>query len=108
MSTNKRHCRDQSDGVPRRNIQSNIDPQEVPVSVSSTHSVTLFKLVTGMEMAHRSRAVQISMNVSALEEWIGNMELPRGIGSHFAPVKDLLNWLQVSNRVFEALPSLTC
>ena len=48
---------------------------------------------------HRSRAVQISMNVSALEEWIGNMELPRGIGSHFAPVKDLLNWLQVSNRV---------
>lgn len=43
----------------------------------------------------RSRAVQISMNLSVLEEWIGEMQLPRGVGSHFAPVKDLLTWLQV-------------
>ena len=35
------------------------------------------------------------MNIGAIEEWIGNMELPRGVGAHFAPVKDLLNWLQV-------------
>lgn len=37
------------------------------------------------------------MNVSVLEEWVGKMGLPRGVQSHFAPVRDLLNWLQVSN-----------
>ena len=36
------------------------------------------------------------MNLSVLEEWIGEMQLPRGIGSHFAPVKDMLTWLQVA------------
>ena len=35
------------------------------------------------------------MNVSVLEEWVGEMGLPRGVQSHFAPVRDLLNWLQV-------------
>lgn len=40
------------------------------------------------------------MNLSVLEEWIGEMQLPRGIGSHFAPVKDLLAWLQVADAVF--------
>ena len=35
------------------------------------------------------------MNIGAIEEWVGNMELPRGVSAHFAPVKDLLNWLQV-------------
>jgi hypothetical protein len=35
------------------------------------------------------------MNVSVLEEWVGQMGLPRGVQSHFAPVRDLLNWLQV-------------
>lgn len=39
--------------------------------------------------------MQISINIGAIEEWVANMELPRGIGAHFAPVKDLLNWLQV-------------
>ena len=43
----------------------------------------------------RSRAVQISMNISVIEEWIDSMDLPKGVGAHFAPVKDLLNWLQV-------------
>jgi len=37
------------------------------------------------------------MNVSVLEEWVGEMGLPRGVQSHFAPVRDLLNWLQVRN-----------
>lgn len=37
------------------------------------------------------------MNVSVLEEWVGKMGLPRGVQSHFAPVRDLLNWLQVGN-----------
>ena len=37
------------------------------------------------------------MNVSVLEEWVGEMGLPKGVQSHFAPVRDLLNWLQVRN-----------
>lgn len=45
--------------------------------------------------SHRSRAVQISMNLGTLDEWIEDMDLPTGIQSHFAPVRDLLNWLQV-------------
>ena len=57
----------------------------------------------------RSRAVQINMNLSVLEEWIGKMGLPRGIGSHFAPVRDLLNWLQVSSPILCATyQGLTC
>lgn len=43
----------------------------------------------------RSRALQISTNLTAIEEWIEVMGLPTGIQVHFAPVKDLLNWLQV-------------
>lgn len=39
------------------------------------------------------------MNVSVLEEWVGKMGLPRGVQSHFTPVRDLLNWLQVRNTV---------
>jgi DIL domain len=37
------------------------------------------------------------MNLSVLEEWIEAANLPRGILSHLAPVRDLLNWLQVRN-----------
>lgn len=36
------------------------------------------------------------MNMSVLEEWVGQMGLPRGVQSHLAPVRDLLNWLQVA------------
>ena len=43
----------------------------------------------------RSRAIQISMNLTAIEEWIEEMGLPAGVQVHFAPVRDLLNWLQV-------------
>jgi hypothetical protein len=43
----------------------------------------------------RSRAVQVGMNLSVLEEWIETANLPRGVMSHLAPVRDLLNWLQV-------------
>ena len=39
--------------------------------------------------------MQINMNLSVLEEWVGQMGLPRGVQSHLAPVRDLLNWLQV-------------
>ncbi|KAJ3549652.1 hypothetical protein NM688_g5158 [Phlebia brevispora] len=59
------------------------------------------RILTRKKYLCRSRAVQMSMNVSALEEWVGNMELPRGISSHFAPVKDLLNWLQCLSSINE-------
>jgi hypothetical protein len=46
------------------------------------------------------------MNLSTLDEWIEDMGLPTGIQNHFAPVRDLLNWLQVSSHIFtEQLPS---
>lgn len=43
----------------------------------------------------RSRAFQISMNLTVIEEWIEETGLPAGVQVHFAPVRDLLNWLQV-------------
>ena len=43
----------------------------------------------------RSRAIRVGMNLSALEEWVETANLPRGVLSHLAPVRDLLNWLQV-------------
>jgi len=39
--------------------------------------------------------VQIGTNISVLEEWVETANLPRGVISHLAPVRDLLNWLQV-------------
>ncbi len=35
------------------------------------------------------------MNLSSIEEWVGQMSLPRGVQTHFTPVRELLNWLQV-------------
>jgi hypothetical protein len=37
------------------------------------------------------------MNLSALEEWVETVNLPRSVLSHLAPVRELLNWLQVSH-----------
>lgn len=48
-----------------------------------------------IDITPRSRAIQIGMNLSVLEEWIETANLPRGVMSHLAPVRDLLNWLQV-------------
>lgn len=39
--------------------------------------------------------MQINLNLSALEDWIAEVGLPIGVQTHFGPVKDLLNWLQV-------------
>ncbi|KAJ6621651.1 DIL domain-containing protein [Mycena sp. CBHHK59/15] len=52
------------------------------------------RILTRKKYLCRSRAVQIGMNLSALEEWVGQMGLPRGVQSHFNPVRDLVNWLQ--------------
>ncbi|KAI0830583.1 DIL domain-containing protein [Trametes gibbosa] len=59
------------------------------------------RVLTRKKYLCRSRAVQISMNLGVLEEWISSMELPRGVGSHFAPVHDLLNWLQCLSSITE-------
>src|ERR1700729_899760 len=76
----------------RRNIQSHSYAKEVSLSASPfPFDIVLFS----HSSLDRSRAVQINMNLSVLEEWVGQMGLPRGVQSHLIPVRDLLNWLQV-------------
>ncbi|KAI0687789.1 DIL domain-containing protein [Cytidiella melzeri] len=59
------------------------------------------RVLTRKKYLCRSRAVQISMNISVVEEWIDSMDLPKGVGAHFAPVKDLLSWLQCLSSINE-------
>ncbi|KAJ7092642.1 DIL domain-containing protein [Mycena epipterygia] len=59
------------------------------------------RILTRKKYLCRSRAVQIGMNVSTLEEWVGQMGLPRGVQSHFNPVRDLVNWLQCLSSITE-------
>lgn len=81
--------------IRRRNFQSNSDSKEISMSVRRELKLRLQEL-SGCFAAFSSRAIQIGMNLSVLEEWVGSMGLPRGVQSHFLPVRDLLNWLQVS------------
>ncbi|TFK92779.1 hypothetical protein K466DRAFT_539135 [Polyporus arcularius HHB13444] len=62
---------------------------------------TFNRVLTRKKYLCRSRAVQISANLGVIEEWIGSMELPKNIGSHFAPVHDLLMWLQTLSSISE-------
>ncbi|KAH8102551.1 DIL domain-containing protein [Cristinia sonorae] len=62
---------------------------------------TFNRILTRKKYLCRSRALQINMNLSVIEEWVGKMGLPRGIGSHFAPVRDLLIWLQCLSSITE-------
>ncbi|KAF8846301.1 hypothetical protein BDN67DRAFT_891056 [Paxillus ammoniavirescens] len=59
-----------------------------------TSSEIFNRVLTRKKYLCRSRAIQVGMNLSVLEEWIDDMRLPRGIASHFSPVRDLLTWLQ--------------
>ncbi|KAH9487020.1 Dilute domain-containing protein C25B8.08 [Psilocybe cubensis] len=59
------------------------------------------RVITRKKYICRSRAVQISMNLTVIEEWIEEMGIPPGIQSHFAPVRDLLNWLQRLSSIAE-------
>ncbi|KAH7883507.1 DIL domain-containing protein [Phlebopus sp. FC_14] len=52
------------------------------------------RVLTRKKFLCRSRAIQVGMNLTVLEEWVDDMGLPRGITSHFSPVRDLLTWLQ--------------
>ncbi|KAI0304804.1 DIL domain-containing protein [Russula brevipes] len=49
----------------------------------------------------RSRAIQIGMNLTTLEEWVEAANLPRGVRSHLAPARNLLNWLQCLSSIAE-------
>ncbi|PPQ92673.1 hypothetical protein CVT25_013980 [Psilocybe cyanescens] len=59
------------------------------------------RIITRKKYICRSRAVQISMNLTVIEEWIEEMGIPPGIQIHFAPVRDLLNWLQRLSSIAE-------
>ncbi|KAJ2927192.1 hypothetical protein H1R20_g9913, partial [Candolleomyces eurysporus] len=52
------------------------------------------RVITRKKYLCRSRAVQINANLSVIEEWAHELHIPAGVLSHFAPVKDLLSWLQ--------------
>ena len=67
---------------------------------------TFNRLITRKKLLCRSRAVQISRNLSELEEWIMQVGLPKGVQSHFVPVRDLLNWLQVREFIDLVLSAL--
>ncbi|KAI0721376.1 DIL domain-containing protein [Cerioporus squamosus] len=66
-----------------------------------TASEIFNRVLTRKKYLCRSRAVQISANLGVIEEWITNMELPKNIGSHLAPVHDLLMWLQTLSSITE-------
>ncbi|KIM48286.1 hypothetical protein M413DRAFT_62585 [Hebeloma cylindrosporum] len=59
------------------------------------------RVITRKKYICRSRAVQISMNLTAIEEWIEEMGIPSGIQIHLAPLRDLLNWLQSLSSISE-------
>ncbi|KAN0100548.1 DIL domain containing protein [Tylopilus felleus] len=59
-----------------------------------TSSEIFNRVLTRKKYLCRSRAIQVGLNLTVLEEWIDDMGLPRGIVSHFSPVRDLLMWLQ--------------
>jgi len=61
---------------------------------------------TCLLVTSRSRAFQISLNLTVIEEWIEEMGLPAGVQVHLAPVKDLLNWLQVRWYELSLRPSI--
>ncbi|CAE6471778.1 unnamed protein product [Rhizoctonia solani] len=64
------------------------------------------RILTRKKYLCRSRAMQINMNISIIEEWaITDAGLPRGVVSHFTPVKELLRWLQLLSSIQE-FPSL--
>ena len=57
--------------------------------------------LTTKVLIRSSRAVQIGMNLGVLEEWVGQVGLPRGVESHFSPVRELLHWLQVGDTLLK-------
>ncbi|KAM6498026.1 DIL domain containing protein [Amanita muscaria] len=77
---------------------SNVNPSlivQIWSQVMYWTSSELFNRIMGRKKyLCRSRAVQIGLNVSMLEDWIDEMGLPPGVQSHLTPVRHLLTWLQ--------------
>ncbi|KXN83841.1 Dilute domain-containing protein C25B8.08 [Leucoagaricus sp. SymC.cos] len=59
------------------------------------------RIITRKKYLCRSRAVQINLNLSELEDWISEAGLPNGVQNHFVTVRDLLNWLQCLSSITE-------
>ena len=62
------------------------------MSVSCLHFCACAVMLTRFRS---SRALQIAMNLSVIEEWISDAGLPKGVESHFGKCRELLLWLQV-------------
>ncbi|KAF8807314.1 hypothetical protein BYT27DRAFT_7255935 [Phlegmacium glaucopus] len=86
-------------------VMSNINPAIITQLWSQiiywTSCEIFNRVITRKKYICRSRAFQISMNLTAIEEWIEEMGMSAGIQLHFAPVRDLLNWLQCLSSITE-------
>lgn len=60
------------------------------------------RIITRKKYLCRTKAVQIRMNITALEDWTRANGLPPNIAStHLEPVMQLLTWLQCSSQITE-------
>lgn len=60
------------------------------------------RLITRKRYLCRSRAIQIRMNVSALEDWARSNALPLSIvHAHLSPLSQLISWLQCQSSLHE-------
>lgn len=60
------------------------------------------RIITRKKYLCRTKAVQIRMNITALEDWTRSNGLPPNIAStHLEPVMQLLTWLQCSSQITE-------
>ncbi|KAL0578711.1 hypothetical protein V5O48_003267 [Marasmius crinis-equi] len=86
-------------------VLSNVNPALITQLWSQvmywTASEIFNRVLTRKKYICRSRAVQIGINLSVLEEWVIQMGLPRGVQGHFAPVRELLHWLQCLSSITE-------
>lgn len=57
---------------------------------------TFNKMIVQKKYLCRSKAMQIGMNISVMEEWVTSVGLPASVSSHFQTLRELLIWLQVS------------
>lgn len=60
------------------------------------------RIITRRKYLCRTKAVQIRMNITALEDWTRANGLPPHIASrHFVPIMQLLQWLQCASQINE-------
>lgn len=60
------------------------------------------RIITRRKYLCRTKAVQIRMNITALEDWTRANGLPPHIASrHFVPIMQLLQWLQCASQIKE-------